>query len=85
MFVEEGCFLPDALESRVHFERLGDCLAGFGIDDVVPETASKAEAEEKWGGKEEAKVSVRISKERIKQGRPLVDRHQVQIGSCILT
>ena len=35
---EMVCFLLDALESRVHFEHLGDCLAGFGSDVVVPET-----------------------------------------------
>ena len=64
-------FLLDSLESRVHFERLCDCLSGFGIEVVVTETASKGEGERKEVGKEEAKVSVRIPKERVKQGRPL--------------
>ena len=71
LFCKGRCFLPDALESRVHFERLGDCLSAF-VAKVVPfETARKGKQREKRLGREEAKVSVRIPKERIKQGRPL--------------
>ena len=51
MFVEDGCFLLDALESRVHFERLCDCLSAFGSEFVAEETASKEEAERKEVGK----------------------------------
>ena len=68
LFVEEGCFLLDALESRVHFERLGDCLAAFGIDVVAPETASKEEAEEKEIGKGRSK-SQRAHSKRAGQAR----------------
>ena len=53
-------FLRDALESRVHFERLCDCHSAFG--SKVTETASKEEGEGKDGEKKEAKVSVRIPK-----------------------
>ena len=70
LFVEEGCFLLDALESRVHFEHLSECLSTFGSDFVSVETASKEEAEGKEVGKGEANVSGHILKERIKQGRP---------------
>ena len=47
-----------------------DGCFGFTVAVVVTETASKGEAEGKEVGKEEAKVSVRIPKERITQGRP---------------
>ena len=33
-FGEMVCFLHDALESRVHFERLGDGLAALGSEIV---------------------------------------------------
>ena len=48
-------FLPDALESRVHFERLCKCLSGFGIELVAVETAGKEEAEGKEVGKGRSK------------------------------
>ena len=48
-----------------------DGCFGFTVKVVAPETASKGTQGEKRLGKEDAKVSVRIPKERIKQGRPL--------------
>ena len=60
-------FLLDALESRVHFERLSDCLPGFGTEFVKIKTARKEEAERKEVGNERSK-SQRIahSKEQTK-------------------
>ena len=57
---EMVCFLPDGLESRVHFEHLSECLAAIGSDLVVPETAKKKNRKGKQGkktGKEMKKVS----------------------------
>ena len=44
VFVEEECFLLDALESRVHFERLSECHSAFDSKLIGVETASKEEA-----------------------------------------
>ena len=68
LIVEEGCFLRDALESRVHFERLCDCLSAFGIEVVLVETASKEEAEGKKVGKGRSK-SQRAHSKRAGQGK----------------
>ena len=61
-------FLLDALESRVHFECLCECLSGFGIDVVFSETASKKEAEETEVGKGRSKRQ-RVHSKRAEQAR----------------
>ena len=68
LFVEEGCFLPDDLESRVHFERLYDCLSAFGTESSALETARKEEAEVKEVGKGRS-TSQRAHSKRAGQGK----------------
>ena len=60
------CFLHDALEGRVHFERLGDCLAAIGSEVVLPETAKKTEKERKVRGRKEGSERERKKSARAK-------------------
>ena len=80
-------FLLDALERRVHFERLSDCLPTFGSKFGVSETARKEKVEEQEVGMGRSKSQRAHSKKRIKQGRPLQECKVwfVFVEECVLT